>query len=75
MTRPAKKIVDAAINLAASDRLQIIEEILASLEPATDDDVDAALGGRSRRTISRDQERYRSTHRLGRSKNPRSKAG
>lgn len=42
MTRPAKEIVNAAIGLAESDRLQIIEELLASLEPAADDDVDTA---------------------------------
>src|SRR5687768_13720021 len=42
MTRPAKEIVDAAIKLDESDRLKIVEEILASLEPDTDDDVDAA---------------------------------
>ena len=42
MTRPAKKIVDAAIKLAESDRIQIVEELLASLEPADDDDIDIA---------------------------------
>jgi putative addiction module component (TIGR02574 family) len=42
MTRPAKEIVNAAIKLAESDRLQIVEELLASLEPDTDSDVDAA---------------------------------
>jgi putative addiction module component (TIGR02574 family) len=42
MTRPAKEIVNAAIKLAESDRLQIVEELLASLEPDTDNDVDAA---------------------------------
>ena len=42
MTRPAKEIVNAAIKLAESDRLQIVEELLASLEPAAEDDVDAA---------------------------------
>ena len=42
MTRPAKEIVNAAIKLAESDRLQIVEELLASLEPETADDVDAA---------------------------------
>jgi hypothetical protein len=40
MTRPAKEIVNAAIKLAESDRLQIIEELLASLEPDTGEDVD-----------------------------------
>ena len=42
MTRPAKEIVNAAIKLDESDRLKIVEEILASLDPDTDDDVDAA---------------------------------
>jgi putative addiction module component (TIGR02574 family) len=42
MTRPAKEIVNAAIKLAESDRLQIVEELLASFEPNNDDDVDAA---------------------------------
>ena len=40
MTRPAKEIVNAAIKLAESDRLQIVEELLASLEPDSEDDVD-----------------------------------
>jgi len=42
MTRPAKEIVNAAIKLAERDRLWIVEELLASLEPDNDDDVDAA---------------------------------
>ena len=42
MTRPAKEIVNAAIKLAERDRLQIVEELLASLEPDKDDDVDVA---------------------------------
>jgi putative addiction module component (TIGR02574 family) len=42
MTRPAKEIVNAAIKLAERDRLQIVEELLASLEPDNDEDVDAA---------------------------------
>jgi putative addiction module component (TIGR02574 family) len=42
MTRGAKKILDAAIKLPESDRLQVVEELLASLEPAADADVDAA---------------------------------
>jgi putative addiction module component (TIGR02574 family) len=42
MTRPAKEIVDAAIKLAERDRVQIVEELLASLEPDSDDDVDVA---------------------------------
>ncbi|MBM2802445.1 MAG: putative addiction module component [Deltaproteobacteria bacterium] len=42
MTRPAKEIVNAAIKLTEADRLQIVEELLARLEPDSDDDVDAA---------------------------------
>jgi putative addiction module component (TIGR02574 family) len=42
MTRPAKDIVNAAIRLPENDRLEIVEELLASLEPQSDDDVDAA---------------------------------
>jgi len=42
MTRPAKEIVSAAIKLTERDRLQIVEELLASLEPDNDEDVDAA---------------------------------
>jgi putative addiction module component (TIGR02574 family) len=42
MTRPARELVNAAIKLDESERVKIVEEILASLEPDTDDDVDAA---------------------------------
>ena len=42
MTRPAKDIVNAAKRLPENDRLEIVEELLASLEPQSDDDVDAA---------------------------------
>jgi putative addiction module component (TIGR02574 family) len=42
MTRPAKEIVNDAIKLTERDRLRIVEELLASLEPDNDDDVDAA---------------------------------
>jgi putative addiction module component (TIGR02574 family) len=42
MTRPAKEILNAVIKLPERDRLQIVEELLASLEPADDEDVDAA---------------------------------
>ena len=44
MTRPAKEIVNAAIKLPERERVRIVEEILASLEPVADDDVDAAWG-------------------------------
>ena len=49
MTRPAKEIVNAAIKLAESDRLQIVEELLASLEPRSDEDVDAAWAAEVKR--------------------------
>ena len=42
MTRPAKDIVNAAKRLPESDRLEIVEELLASLESPDDEDVDAA---------------------------------
>ncbi len=42
MTRPAKEIVNAAIKLDERDRLQIVEELLASLESDNDDDIDTA---------------------------------
>ena len=42
MTRPAKEILNAVIKLPERDRLLIVEELLASLEPADDQDVDAA---------------------------------
>ena len=45
MTRPAKEIVNAAIKLDERDRLQIVEELLASLESDNDDDIDT-LGNR-----------------------------
>lgn len=42
MTRPAKEILNAVIKLPERDRLQIVEELLASLEPADDEDIDVA---------------------------------
>jgi putative addiction module component (TIGR02574 family) len=42
VTRPAKEIVSAAIKLTECDRLQIVEELLASLEPDTDNNIDTA---------------------------------
>lgn len=42
MTRPVKEIVNAAIKLDERDRLQIVEELLASLESDNDDDIDSA---------------------------------
>lgn len=42
MTRPAKEIVNAAIKLDESDRLQLVEELLASLDTDNDDDIDTA---------------------------------
>jgi len=42
MTRPAREIVDAAIKLTENDRLQIVEQLLANLEPKSDENVDVA---------------------------------
>jgi putative addiction module component (TIGR02574 family) len=42
MTKPAKEILNAAIKLPEKERLQIVEELLASLDPVADDAVDAA---------------------------------
>lgn len=42
MTRPARDIVNAAVQLPEHDRLEIVEELLASLESHSDDDTDAA---------------------------------
>jgi putative addiction module component (TIGR02574 family) len=49
MTRPAKEIVNAAKQLPEGDRLEIVQELLASLEPAADEDVDAAWAGEIQR--------------------------
>src|SRR5262245_44116628 len=38
MTGPAKEIVNAMTKLPESERLKIVEELLASLEPAATDD-------------------------------------
>lgn len=42
MTRAAKDIVEAAVQLPEEERVQVVEELLASLEPEADSDVDAA---------------------------------
>jgi putative addiction module component (TIGR02574 family) len=42
MTRAAKDIVNAAKRLPESDRLEIVEELLESLESSSDGDADAA---------------------------------
>jgi putative addiction module component (TIGR02574 family) len=42
MTRAAKDIVKAAIRLPEDERLQVVEQLLVSLDSATDKDVDAA---------------------------------
>ena len=42
MARLAKDIVKAAIQLPENERVLVVEELLASLEPGTDKDVDAA---------------------------------
>ena len=41
MTRPTKELVNAATKLTENNRLQIIEELLASLETKSNDNVDA----------------------------------
>lgn len=52
MTRRAKELVDAAIKLTENDRRQIVEELLASLEPESDDNVDAAWAAEVERRSS-----------------------
>lgn len=42
MARLAEDIVKAAIQLPENERLLVVEQLLASLEPAPDEDVDAA---------------------------------
>lgn len=42
MTRTAKDIVKAAVQLPEDERIQVVEHLLASLEPAAEKDVDAA---------------------------------
>jgi putative addiction module component (TIGR02574 family) len=42
MARIAKDIVKAAIQLPENERVLVVEELLARLEPGTDKDVDAA---------------------------------
>ena len=42
MTRAGKDIIKAAIQLPERERVQVVEQLLASLEPAEDKDVDAA---------------------------------
>lgn len=42
MTRATKNIVKAAVQLPEDERIQVVEHLLASLEPAAEKDVDAA---------------------------------
>jgi putative addiction module component (TIGR02574 family) len=42
MTRRAAEIAKAAVKLPEKERVQVLEELLVSLEPAPDKDVDAA---------------------------------
>ncbi len=42
MARTAKDIVKAAVQLPEDERIQVVEHLLASLEPAAEKDVDAA---------------------------------
>jgi putative addiction module component (TIGR02574 family) len=41
MTRRAAEIVRAAMELPEDERVRVLEELLVSLEPAPDEDVDA----------------------------------
>lgn len=41
MTKRAAEIVKAAMQLPEDERVQVLEELLVSLEPAPDEDVDA----------------------------------
>jgi len=49
MTRAAKDIVKAAIRLPEDERLQVVEQLLVSLDSATDKDVDAAWAAEIKR--------------------------
>jgi putative addiction module component (TIGR02574 family) len=42
MTRAAKDILKAAVQLPEHERIQVVEQLLASLEPMSGEDVDAA---------------------------------
>jgi putative addiction module component (TIGR02574 family) len=42
MTRAAKDIVEAAIQLPENERVQVVEQLMVSLEPESDEDVDSA---------------------------------
>ncbi len=42
MTRAARDIVKAAIQLLENERVHVVEQLLASLEPESDEDVDSA---------------------------------
>ncbi len=42
MARLAEDIVEASLQLPENERLLVVEQLLASLEPAPDEDVDAA---------------------------------
>lgn len=42
MKQAAKKVLDAALELPESERTEVVEELLATLDGETDEDVDAA---------------------------------
>jgi putative addiction module component (TIGR02574 family) len=42
MTKAARDIVKAAVQLPENERVQVVEHLLASLEPESDEDVDSA---------------------------------
>jgi putative addiction module component (TIGR02574 family) len=42
MTQVAKDIIKAAIELPKRDRVEVVEQLLVSLEPEGDEEVDAA---------------------------------
>ena len=42
MTKAAKDIVKAAVQLPEPERIQVVEQLLASLEPTAEKDLDAA---------------------------------
>ena len=49
MTQAAKNIVRVAIQLPEKERVQVVEQLLASLEPDADKDVDAAWAAEVKR--------------------------
>jgi putative addiction module component (TIGR02574 family) len=52
MTQAAKDIVNAAIQLPEDERVEIVEQLLVSLEAETDEDADAAWAAEVERRSS-----------------------